>query len=662
MVKKSDIDLIEDYMVVMARGSFYHYRVYMNPSHKVGWFYQDLSQHLQQFYEDFIAGKRPKLVIQAPPQHGKSEAIVDFISWVAGKNPDFRTIYGSFSEFLGVRANLKLQRIYETRKFQKVFPNTHINKSNAVTVSGQFLRNRNVIEYVNRKGFFRNTTVRGSVTGESLDLGVIDDPIKGRIDASSRTVRDAAWSWMQDDFGTRFSEFAALLIVLTRWHIDDPVGRLIKKDKAVKVVSYEAIAETKSKWRKIGEALFPEFKSLQFLMGRKNSMVESSWASLYQQRPTLEGGELFKPDNITIVDAIPHGTKFARGWDFASTADGDYTSSVKMGVMPDGRFLLAHVTRERKLADERDKQLKSIAQLDGVPVPISIPQDPGQAGKSQILIMTKLLAGFSVHSSTESGDKSSRAEPFAAQVNVGNVVMLRGDWNDDYIEELRHFPQSSYDDQVDASSRVFNYITSRYLNGLFDFDLPVYDAVPITLYTHFLRVQLAENSNGNNSYSLIGYCYDHDTAYLLDAGKFNCSFSDLADNIVKIMTSLGRNMMPRETFGGIIINGDSNIALVESMREHKKLNDWGGFSIGVTPKYKDETQRANEAFLHLQQGKLEIPADINRYSCEFTDLNQFKSEFSTFNEDGTQASDGIINTVIWEVVSKFGEAPRTKWR
>ena len=276
--------------------------------------------------------------------------------------------------------------------------------------------------------------------------------------------------------------------------------------------------------------------------------------------------------------------------------------------------------------------------------------------------MTKLLAGFSVHSSTESGDKSSRAEPFAAQVNVGNVVMLKGDWNDDYIEELRHFPQSSYDDQVDASSRVFNYITSRYLNGLFDFELPVYDSVPITLYTHFLRIQLAENSNGNHSYSLIGYCYDHDTAYLLDAGMFNCSFSDLADTIVKILTNIGNHMMPRETFGGIIINGDANISLVESMREHKKLNDWGGFSIGVTPKYKDETQRANEAFLHLQQGKLEIPADINRYSCEFTDLNQFKSEFSTFNEDGTQASDGIINTVIWEVVSKFGEAPRTKWR
>jgi predicted phage terminase large subunit-like protein len=662
MVKKADIDLIEDFMVAKARESFYHYRLYMNPAHKVGWFYYDISMELQQFYEDFIAGKRPKLVIQAPPQHGKSEAVVDFISWVAGKNPDLRTIYGSFSEFLGVRANLRLQRIYETRKYQKVFPKTKINKSNAVTVSGQYLRNRNVIEYVDQTGFFRNTTVRGSVTGESLDLGVIDDPIKGRIDASSRTVRDAAWSWMQDDFGTRFSEFAALLMVLTRWHIDDPVGRLIKKDKTVRVISYEAIAETKSKYRNVGEALFPEFKSLQFLLGRKNSMVESSWASLYQQRPTLEGGELFKPDEIKIVKVVPHGTKFARGWDFASTTGGDYSASVKLGVMPDGRFLITNVTRERKLADERDKQIKMVAQLDTVETAISIPQDPGQAGKSQVVAMTKLLAGFSVHSSTESGDKTSRAEPFAAQVNVGNVVMLEGDWNEEYIEELRHFPQSSYDDQVDASSRVFNFVTARYMNGLFDFELPTYEVVPITLYTHVLRIQLAKDSNGNHSYSLIGYCYDHDTAYLLDAGKFHCAYSDLADNVVKIMNNLGANMMPRESFAGIVLNGDANIALVESLREHKKLNNWGGFDVGVTPKYKDETQRANESFLHLQQGKLEIPVDVNRYSCEFTDISQFKNEFSTFNEDGTQTSDGIINTVIWEVVTQFGEAPRTKWR
>ncbi|MCR8526355.1 terminase family protein, partial [Escherichia coli] len=148
-------------------------------------------------------------------------------SWIAGRNPDCRTIYGSFSERLGIRANLKLQRIYDSALFQSIFPETKISQSNVVTKSGQTMRNREMIEYVGKGGYFRNTTVRGSITGESLDLGVIDDPIKGRTEANSSTIRDAAWDWFTDDFFTRFSEDAGLLIILTRWHIDDPVGRLM---------------------------------------------------------------------------------------------------------------------------------------------------------------------------------------------------------------------------------------------------------------------------------------------------------------------------------------------------------------------------------------------------------------------------------------------------
>lgn len=86
---------------------------------------------------------------------------------------------------------------------------------------------------------------------------------------------------------------------------------------------------------------------------------------------------------------------------------------------------------------------------------VCIPQDPGQAGKTQVLYLTRMLAGYSVHSSPETGDKVTRAEPFAAQVNVGNVLMLRGAWNKAFVEELRAFPAGAYDDQVDGASRAF---------------------------------------------------------------------------------------------------------------------------------------------------------------------------------------------------------------
>src|SRR5258708_36838822 len=93
-------------------------------------------------------------------------------------------------------------------------------------------RNRDILEFVNNElepteGYFRNTTVMGSGTGEGLDLGVIDDPIKGRAEASSLTVRDKTWGWLTDDFMSRFSDKAGLLMILTRWHLNDPAGRLL---------------------------------------------------------------------------------------------------------------------------------------------------------------------------------------------------------------------------------------------------------------------------------------------------------------------------------------------------------------------------------------------------------------------------------------------------
>ena len=289
-------ELLKEKRLRDCRRCFYTYRQTMNPNDKWGWFQAEIAAELQQFYEDLVAGKRPKLVIQAPPQHGKSVQIIDFISWLAGKNPDIRTIYTSFSERLGIRANLKLQRTYDSVKYQEIFPGTTINKSNSVAVSGQYLRNREILEYVERTGFFRNTTVRGSITGESLDLGVIDDPIRGRQDANSATVRDAAWDWFTDDFFTRFSEEAGLLAILTRWHVDDPIGRLIDRYPDVKVLSYPAIATRDEQHRKEGEALFPEHKSLDFLLERRAVMDSANWQALYQQSPTIQGGELFHDD------------------------------------------------------------------------------------------------------------------------------------------------------------------------------------------------------------------------------------------------------------------------------------------------------------------------------------------------------------------------------
>jgi predicted phage terminase large subunit-like protein len=299
-MNREDIALLEQLAALEAREDFWAFRQYINgQSIKLGWWQREVSNVLTAFYEELMAGNRPKYIIEAPPQHGKSVQIVDFLAWLAGKCPDKRTIYTSFSERLGVRANLRMQRILDSDKYKRVFPDTKLNQSGALSAGSQYLRNRDILEYVGHEGYFRNTTVRGSITGEGLDLGVIDDPLKGREAAGSETVRDATWDWFTDDFFSRFSEDAGLLTILTRWHIDDPVGRLLALDSSVKVFKYPAIAEGKRtaadvKNRSDGEPLFQEHKSLEFLLERKKIMIAANWSALYQQNPVVQGGEIIQ--------------------------------------------------------------------------------------------------------------------------------------------------------------------------------------------------------------------------------------------------------------------------------------------------------------------------------------------------------------------------------
>lgn len=181
-----------------------------------------------------------------------------------------------------------------------------------------------------------------------------------------------------------------------------------------------------------------------------------TFAGQYQQAPSPPEGNIFKPDALKVMDAVPAmPIQWMRGWDLASTLTGDWTAGAKIGKLPDGRYLIADMARFRRGPDERDAALVNTAGVDGHDVRISIPQDPGQAGKTQVMYLTRVLAGYMVTSSPESGDKVTRAEPFAAQVNVGNVLMLRAPWNQDLINEMRLFPNGTNDDQIDALSRAF---------------------------------------------------------------------------------------------------------------------------------------------------------------------------------------------------------------
>ena len=294
--------------------------------------------------------------------------MTDFIAWVAGKDPNLKTIFGSYSDDLGVKVNMTLQRVLDSAAYRVAFSKTKLNETNVTSdLATRWQRNSNLLEYVGFEGSFRNTTVMGQINGMGLDLGVIDDPMKGRAEAQSKTIRDKTWGWLTDDFFGRFSDGAGLLMIMTRWHLDDPAGRWLEHFPNTRVLRFPAIAEHDEKHRKKGEALFPAHKSREFLDARRKVLTESGWQSIYQQHPIAAGGDMFPTERFAIIGSVDKSEvrRSIRYVDKADTKDGGaYTAAALVHDMRDGTTVVEDMVRGQWSALERETRLYQAAQID----------------------------------------------------------------------------------------------------------------------------------------------------------------------------------------------------------------------------------------------------------------------------------------------------------
>lgn len=393
-------------------------------------------------------GECKRLIINIPPRYSKTEiAVVNFVAWCFGQNPDCEFIHASYSSQLAVNNSANIRSLIQHEAYQQIFPNVVLDseaKSHWTTTQG---------------GVFYATGAGGTITGfgagkQRQGFGgaiLIDDPHKAD-EARSDVMRQNVIDWFQNTVESRKNDpkNTPIIVIMQRLHEKDLSGWLLDggNGEEWEHLCLPAIQED-------GTPLWEEKHSLSTLrqMERANPYV---FAGQYMQRPApLEGG-VFKPGNISIIDALPIGEiKWVRGWDLGATVGGDPTAGVKLGKCSDGSLIIADVAHGDLGPDERDSLIRNTAALDGKNVRISLPQDPGQAGKTQALYLTRMLSGYTVKTSPESGDKLTRAEPFASQINVGNVKMLKGSWNDGLINEMRLFPNGNHDDRIDACSRAY---------------------------------------------------------------------------------------------------------------------------------------------------------------------------------------------------------------
>lgn len=478
----AEMDVIEYFWVEKSKKNFMAFRLYMRAGDFIyNWFIEDLTRQLQQFWIDYKAGLRPVLIINTPPQHGKSWAVADFCAWIIGLEPTIRIIYGSFSDNLGIRCNTMLQRFFFNPKFEKIFPKHQMSHKSVVSQGTAAKKNSNFIEFwekdnLTRFGYFRNTTVQGAVTGETLDIGIIDDPVKGRQEANSPTISQRIWDWFNDDFGTRFDDKAGLIIIQTRWATNDLTGRILeKKGHKVKVLNYPAIATKDDDHRKIGEVLFPKLKSFEFLMDRKATMFEAYWEALYQGNPTVTGGNLFK-DNwwkwwSVKKTGLPHiQYKFIVA-DTAQKAkkENDWTVLHCWGYGFDGRIYLLDRFREKLEAPALRREAEFFYRKHDTPR--KEVGDPILRGmyiedkSSGIGLIQELRAlGLLVFEVPRNTDKVFRAHDAAPFVESGLVVIgLDLEGVDNLTKEGREFPNSEYDDEIDV---MISAVEVVYINKL----------------------------------------------------------------------------------------------------------------------------------------------------------------------------------------------------
>lgn len=399
-----------------------------------------------------------RLMIFMPPGSAKTIYTTQlFTSWLLSTAANLNIIGGSHTAEFAFAQSRKIQ---------------HFVRENSQRLGYGLATDSRHRWHTTNGGEYLATGVGGALAGNRADWVILDDPIADRKTADSEIERDNLWNWYRADLETRLRPDGKIILMNTRWHESDLAGRLLAVEPhRWKVLKIPAIATDINDplGRRIGEPLWaddPYGYGADILQRQENMMRAGSgrdWASLYQQDPRPADGALFKVQKMPVLKALPTGGEWVRAWDLAATAqigtrDPDWTVGLKLGRMPDRSFIIADVVRFRGGPHEVEAAIRNTAQQDGVGVRIGIPQDPGQAGKQQILYLTSRLAGYTVESSPETGSKETRAMPVVSQAEVGNVGVLDRPWRAALLDELAGFPSGAKDDQVDALSRAFGML------------------------------------------------------------------------------------------------------------------------------------------------------------------------------------------------------------
>lgn len=478
-----------------ARQNFLSFCQYIDARYETPAHIQLLAAKLQQVALYIASGGKKgigRLMIMMPPQHGKSQiASRNFPTWLLGLLPDSRIILTSYGVDLATKHSRFIRDTVVSPEFQalfgsksaKIYP-VELSSDSRSTESWDLAR-----PY---RGGVKAAGVGGGITGLPAHLLIVDDPFKNREEAESESRRELVDDWYRSSARTRLRPNAAVVVFHTRWHPDDLAGRLMQRmlsdplaDQweivnlpALALDSYPAdeISQRKKMrdgvflplkdalGRKPGQPLWPLAYSEDYLLGTKAELGLYDFESLYQQMPYLKDGNTFKREWFTVVDQGPGAAIWARvrAWDNAATAGGGARSaSTKMSWGLDEYIYIEHVSADQLSSADREDKVVELGHEDyrnDGPFLIWHPQDPGSAGLDSAQATNNRLAdeGLIATFDQVTGSKESYAGQLATKAKGGRVRLVRGAWNNPFLDELAAFPKGRFKDRADSAGSAFN--------------------------------------------------------------------------------------------------------------------------------------------------------------------------------------------------------------
>jgi len=477
----------------LARRDYGRYASYAFP----GWIdaahHRLLAEKLQQVERYVATGGEAgigRLLIFMPPRHGKSlNASVLFPTWFLGRNPDKRVIIASYNGALAMDFSRQARNLMYGERYRAVFGDLS-SREEIVEISGD---SRSVESWSldGHKGGMVAAGVGGGITGKGAHLFIVDDPHKDRADAESKAKREAVWGWWTSTAYTRLEEHAAVIGMLTRWHNDDWAGRLIKAmatDPSAdrwEVLCLPAIAESwaeevdpeqaqramRAGWvmaadalgRAPGEPLWADKYDDVEMARIKANVGGYDWAALFQQRPRREEGNILKPSLFRYIDAdeVPAEVRPVRYHDLSvgRSSRAHPLANALCGRDKQRRFYILDVREFQPPWSEARNKLVNVMLEDGPEVKQGIEVAGQQDGYYQDFRDDPKLQLRSIVpvNPKAGGDKEARAQLWGTRAEDGLIYLVRGPWNDDFIEQCVNFPAEP-NDMVDGVSGAWQML------------------------------------------------------------------------------------------------------------------------------------------------------------------------------------------------------------